>query len=92
LGRTIWGLHFAINRLKLAPQTRRWSVEEIRTLLRMKIERRTYGEIAAAVKHSEKAAAHKWAQVAAKLPPGLADEIADDMRRLGSARRAKGGA
>lgn len=92
LGRTIWGLHFAINRLKLAPQTRRWSVEEIRTLLRMKIERRTYGEIAAAVKHSENAAAHKWAQVAAKLPPGLADEIADDMRRLGSARRAKGGA
>lgn len=92
LGRSLYAVDSAIKKHRLdrvrEPQ---WTAGEYRTLLRMKIARKTTAEIAAELGRTPRATAHKWQMMTDRLPPALVEEIYRDMIRMGG-RPTKGGA
>lgn len=92
LERSIHGIHHAVRQYRLKRiRNKKWTVAELRTLVRLKIARNTVAHIAAQVGRTPRSTSRKWQEVSRRLPPGIVAEIHHDMIRRGGAR-AKGAA
>lgn len=87
LERSLYGIHHAVRQYRLKrTRNKKWTVAELRTLVRLKIARHTVSHIAAQVGRTPRSTSRKWQEVSRRLPTGIVAEIRHDMIRRGGAR------